>query len=263
MTLTIQQIIDGILNEIPHSVREHTVDTVKCGDPTQPVTGIATTFLASHSVLERTAQLGANLLITHEPTFYNHLDNVDWLVEDPVYRAKIEFIDHHNLVIWRFHDNWHIHKPDGLLQGITEKLNWESYVDPQNPSIFHIPQITLSDLTMKIKEKLSIKTLRIVGNLEMECQKIGVLVGAWGGTNQISFMRNTKPDVLICGEISEWETSEYVRDAVDQGRKQALIITGHANSEEPGMEFLVGWLHQRFPDITVHHIPVGDPFVFI
>jgi hypothetical protein len=66
------------------------------------------------------------------------------LVEDPVYRTKIEFIDHHNLVIWRFHDNWHIHKPDGLLQGITEKLNWESYVDPQNPSIIHIPQTTLS-----------------------------------------------------------------------------------------------------------------------
>jgi putative NIF3 family GTP cyclohydrolase 1 type 2 len=263
MTPTIQQIIDEILNAIPDSVKEDTVDMVKCGDPNQHVTGIATTFLASQSVLERARQLGVNFIITHEPTFYNHLDNVDWLAEDPVYQTKYEFIKRSKLVIWRFHDNWHIHQPDGLLQGIVEKLNWGSYKDPQNPAIFHIPSTKLEDLVLIIKDKLGIKTLRIVGNLEMECQKIGVLVGAWGGSNQIPFMRKTNLDILICGEIAEWETSEYVRDAVNQGRKQALIITGHANSEEPGMEYLVSWLEQRFPGLPVHHIPVGDPFVFV
>lgn len=263
MTTTINQIIDEILNSIPNSIRKDTVDTVKCGDPGQPVTGIATTFLASYSVLERAVQCGANFIITHEPTFYNHLDKVDWLEEDPVYQAKLEFINQHNLVIWRFHDNWHIHQPDGLLHGITMKLGWEDYADPENPAIFNLPTSTLRETALLIKEKLGIKTVRVVGDLDMECKKIGILVGAWGGSNQIPFIRRTHPDALVCGEIAEWETSEYVRDAVAQGKKTALIITGHANSEEPGMEYLVSWLNQHFPGVPARHVPLGDPFLFI
>ena len=70
-------------------------------------------------------------------------------------------------------------------------------------------------------------------------------------------------DVLVCGEIDEWETSEYVRDAVAQGKDLALIVLGHANSEEPGMKWLVESLGSRFPDVTITHVPVGDAFHFI
>jgi hypothetical protein len=53
-----------------------------------------------------------------------------------------------------------------------------------------------------------------------------------------------------------------VRDAIDQGQKKALIILGHANSEEPGMKWLVNWLQPRLPDVRVTHLPAGDPFRF-
>jgi len=52
-----------------------TVDTLKAGDPNTVVTGIATTFMDTYSVLEQAAATGKNLIITHEPTFYNHLDD--------------------------------------------------------------------------------------------------------------------------------------------------------------------------------------------
>jgi len=70
-------------------------------------------------------------------------------------------------------------------------------------------------------------------------------------------------DVLIVGETPEWETVEYARDAMIQGRSQALIVTGHANSEEPGMHWLVDWLRPKFPNIAIQHVPVGDPFMFL
>ena len=69
--------------------------------------------------------------------------------------------------------------------------------------------------------------------------------------------------MLIVGEIDEWETSEYTRDALTQGRKRGLIITGHANSEEPGMKWVVDWLQPKFPGVTITHVPVGDPFIFV
>ena len=259
---SIQSIIDTILAQIPEPLTKDTVDTLKAGDPSQPVSGIVTTFLASQAVLESALKLGANLVITHEPTFYNHLDETDWLTDDPVFQEKRAFIEQHNLVVWRFHDNLHRHRPDPTTAGISQALGWQAYLD-EGQGFFKIPETSLLKLAQVVKERLGIKMLRLVGDPEMVCQSAGILVGAWGGRNHINFWRQTGVDVLIVGEIDEWETSEYTRDAVIQGRKRGLIITGHANSEEPGMEWLVDWLRPLFPEIPVHHVPVGDPFQFV
>jgi hypothetical protein len=85
-------------------------------------------------------------------------------------------------------------------------------------------------------------------------------VGASGGHWQMRYLREAQPDVLVCGEIHEWETSEYVRDAQRQGRQVALLVIGHAPSEEAGMAWLVEWLRPRFPDLAITHVPAGSPF---
>ncbi len=69
-----------------------------------------------------------------------------------------------------------------------------------------------------------------------------------------------KPDVLICGEVNEWETPEYVRDAIDLGNNIGLVVTGHAPSEEAGMEYVVEWLQKLFTEQKVTFIASGDPF---
>jgi len=92
---TIQDVIDLILEAVGVEPIERTVDTIKSGDPAQPVTGVATTFLATTDVIERAASAGANLIITHEPTFYNHFDQVDWLEDDAVYLNKRRLLEEH------------------------------------------------------------------------------------------------------------------------------------------------------------------------
>jgi putative NIF3 family GTP cyclohydrolase 1 type 2 len=260
---TIQDVIDTILAAIPGSFTTDTVDTVKAGDPAQPVTGIITTFLASQAVLKKAVELGANFVITHEPTFYNHLDNVDWLADDPIYQAKRKYIDGHHLTIWRFHDNLHTNRPDPTLAGISQALGWDGYVDPGNPALFHLPPVSLRELIPTVKTRLGVHTLQVIGNPEIICQKAGILVGAWGGTNQMLMWKKEDLDLLIVGETPEWETVEYARDAMIQGCNKALIVTGHANSEEPGMRWLVDWLRPKFAGISIHHVPVGDPFQFV
>jgi len=259
---SIQSVIDTILSRIPDPLVIDTVDTIKAGDPSQHITGIVTTFLASQAVLEKAVRLGVNLIITHEPTFYNHLDETDWLSDDPIFQEKREYIERHNLVIWRFHDNLHRHQPDPTIVGISKALGWDDYIEEQQV-IFKIPVVSLSELAQMIKNRLGIERLRMVGDPEMVCQRVGILVGAWGGRNHMNFWRKSGVDVLIVGEIDEWETNEYTRDAVIQGRNRGLIITGHANSEEPGMEWLVDWLRPIFPDVPIHHVPVGDPFIYV
>jgi putative NIF3 family GTP cyclohydrolase 1 type 2 len=263
MGTTVQDVINTILEAVPGALVEDTVDTIKSGDPSWKVTGIVTTFLASHEVIQRAIALGANLIITHEPTYYNHRDEVDWLADDPVYEAKRRLIDENRIAIWRFHDYWHRHRPDGILTGAVKELGYEGYVDPETPTVYHIPPTSLQDLAAWFKEKLGICTVRVVGDLEMTCRCVGLLLGAMGGRRQMEYLKLEDVDVLVCGEIAEWETSEYVRDAVAQGKNKALMVLGHANSEEPGMKWLVEWLRPRLPGISITHLPVGDPFHFL
>ncbi len=260
--LTIQQIMDTIIAAIPGGRKQETVDTVKTGDPTQPVTGIVTTFLATQEVIERTVALGANLIITHEPTFYNHLDEVDWLAGDEVYAAKRRLIDEHGIVIWRFHDYWHTHEPDGIMIGVLKQLGWEGYAAAEVP-YEEIPPVTLADLAALLKDKLGVVAIKAIGDPALLCRRVGMMVGAAGGRWQIRYLRETQVDVLVCGEIAEWETSEYVRDALRQGQRVALLVVGHAPSEEPGMAYLVDWLRPRFPGVPITHVPAGSPFRYL
>ena len=90
----------------------------------------------------------------------------------------------------------------------------------------------------------------------MTCKRIGVLVGYRGGGEQvIPLFENEGFDLVIYGEGPEWETPEYVRDAVRQGKKKGLLVLGHAESEMPGMRFLARELQDKFPGIPVHFLP--------
>lgn len=261
MAPTIQQVIDTILATVPGAPFKNTVDTVKGGDPSQPVTGIVTTFLASCEVLQKAVDLGANLVITHEPTFYNHLDNTDWLAQNAVYLAKRALIDDHRLVVWRFHDTWHRHHPDGIMTGVLRALGWEAYACADMPYCATIPAMPLRDFVQYVKSRLGVHTARVMGPPDMPCRHIGLLFGSPGGLWQIGALSGDI-DVLVTGEINEWETCEYVRDALSQGRRKGLVIIGHALSEEPGMAYLVEWLAALVPGVPVTHVPLGDPFRF-
>ena len=258
--MTIQQVIDLIIGKCVAKPLQQTVDTFKTGDPSQSVRGIVTTFLATCEVIEKTVQLGANLIITHEPTFYSHLDQTDWLKNDPVYVSKRRLIDEHDIVIWRFHDYWHMHKPDGIMTGVLKELGWESYADPGRNNLCTVPAMPLRNLVALLKEKLGAKSVQVVGDVEMQCRRVAFLVGAAGGRMQMLSLASPDVDVVVVGEINEWETSEYARDAVRQKKNKALIILGHANSEEPGMKYLAEWLRPMFPAIGITFVPAGDPF---
>ena len=260
---TMQEIIDLIIKAVPGGLKSETVDTIKAGAASSKCSGIVTTFMATAEVIQKTADLGANFIITHEPTYYNHLDEEDWLADDPVYKFKKNLIESNGITIWRFHDYWHTVRPDGILHGFVKMVQWEDYEDKKRENIYVIAPTTVADLALFFKEKLQLKRPFIVGNPEMQCSEIALLLGAWGGRNQIGMLSKEKFDVMVVGEVAEWETSEYIRDATFAGMNRSLIILGHAVSEEPGMNYLVEWLQPKIPDLPIHHVAAQDPFILV
>jgi putative NIF3 family GTP cyclohydrolase 1 type 2 len=260
---TVKQIMDLFIKEVPGGVLTNTVDTLKAGSPDTKVTGIVTTMFATIAVIRKAIDMNANFIIAHEPTFYNHTDDTSWLKNDEVYRYKADLLEKHNIAVWRNHDYIHHLIPDGVTTGVLAQLEWQKYADKAIPNIITLHATTLKGLIGHVKTKLNIEKVRYIGNPSQSCSRVLLMPGAAGGQRQIEAIGKVKPDVVICGEIQEWETAEYVRDALAKGDNLSLILLGHIASEEPGSEFMLNWLKEKVPGVKSTHVPCGNSLSFM
>lgn len=261
---TVQQVIDIILKEVPNARRENTVDKIRSGSPEQEVTGIVTTMFPSIEVIEKTKKARANMIIAHETPFYNNPDETEWLKDDDAYKYKVDLLNKYKIAIWRFHDNWHAHRPDGIAMGNLIKLGWEKYYNPQTPRLLTLPQpMTIKSIAELAKKRLGISRVRVVGDLKQPCKTIYLAFGYMDPKAQIPVIQSAKPDLILSGETREWETVERVRDGLAMGQKTSLLVLSHSVSEEAGMEYLVKWLQPKIPGVKITNIPSNNPFTFV
>jgi putative NIF3 family GTP cyclohydrolase 1 type 2 len=259
-SLTAQEIIAKMKADLSVTFPANTVDTIKAGDPATPVTGIVTTFTPTMAVLRKAVAEHKNLIVTHEPSFYNHPDEATLFTQDPVYLEKIAYIKEHHLVLFRLHDGWHLRQPDGIVEGWVKKVGWERYKNPGTEDFFTLPPTTLAGLAQELQKKFGARIMRVVGDPALRVTKVAYWPGAAGEASQVKALERDDVEVLVAGEIPEWETVEYVRDAMLQGRHKALILLGHDTSEEIGMETCAEWLKKLLPEMPVKYIPAGEPY---
>lgn len=258
---TARDVIAAIQEHVGIPWQKETVDTFKAGNPDTPVTGIAVTMMATMDVLQRAAEKGENLVITHEPTFYNHLDVPDGMDQsDPVWKEKRDFIEKHGIVVWRFHDHWHRMNPDGVLQGMVNALGWKKFQQEKNPHLFVMPELTLEEVAAEVARKLASPVVRVVGDPGTKVTRVGFSPGSAGFARETHALEMDEVEVLLVGETREWETVEYAADAVSEGRKKALIVIGHVPSEQAGMEECARWLRTFVKDVPIAFVPAKQPF---
>jgi putative NIF3 family GTP cyclohydrolase 1 type 2 len=260
--LTAQDVLARIKQHIGVPWTEDTVDTFKDGDPSTPVTGIAVTMMATFDVVRRAAAQGANLVITHEPTFYDHFDKLDVLEgeKDAVTAAKRALIREHHMVVLRMHDHWHRRRPEPTVQSLSRALGWERYWRPEAEILFRIPETTVAELGATIRQRLRAPTLRVVGSPGLRVTNVVMVPGAAPFPMHRQALRLDGAQVLVIGEAREWETVEYVADAITAGQNKALIIIGHIPSEQVGMEEFARWLGTFVNEVPISFVPAADPF---
>ncbi|WP_241243073.1 Nif3-like dinuclear metal center hexameric protein [Paenibacillus whitsoniae] len=243
--------VDGVVYEPGSEAGSADADAASAA-----VTGVAVVFLATQALLEQATALGVNLVISHEGLFYCHReDGATWLPDDPVVRRKRELLRRTGITVVRCHDRPHRCQPDTITAGLVEALGWAPQVVTHEPAaaVVAIEPMTLAQVARHVKAKLGIPYVRIAGNPELVCRRIGIAAGYRGGAGvAVPLIQAHGLDLVIAGEGPEWETPEYVRDAARQGRPLAYLALGHAESEEPGMRALAAQLRERFPGVPVH-----------
>jgi putative NIF3 family GTP cyclohydrolase 1 type 2 len=237
-----------------------TNDIIKEGNPETRVTGIVTTMFATMEVLRAAVKKGGNLIITHEPLYYNHFDYKEPFKKDEVFLQKQKFIKENNLVVWRFHDYIHCLEPDGVLAGMVEQLKWQEYVVNTAMNQFQFEDKTLADILKHLKDVFPDNAFYVIGDPKMSVKNVELAPGSPGAERHFSILRKSDVDLLIAGEVPQWETYEYVRDAQLLGMKKAIVFLGHVNSEEAGMKYAADWMKGFLKEIPIHFIESKAPY---
>lgn len=225
--------------------------------------------------MRRAVAAGHNLLIVREHPFFSHMEKGyysiphELIARDPVCVAKQEFITKNNLVIWRFYDNWQARKVDGQLRGLARALGWEQYhqpdgkpgVEPYHPgdAFFRLPETTLKSVALKIRARLKLNGLRLIGAPQTKARKAGLSHGLIL-VPELRRLLQAQVDLVVIGEPIEWEASPYFQDIVASGQKKGMIILGHAASADPGSGEVARWLKTFVTEVPINWIPAGEPF---
>ncbi len=238
-----------------------TVDNFKYGDREREVSLVVTCLTATPEVIEKASVLGADLIITHEPTFYSHVDEIR---HSRVTDMKIAAVEKAGIPICRYHDHMHFAAEDMISLGFLETVGWKGVFDGDKVFTLDEPMTPL-EIVKDIETKCGLKHCRIIGCRDGEVKKIGMFLGHRGGECWDDF-KNGESDLQLAigGEWCEWADGEPIRDACQFGLQLTAVIAGHAGSEKDGMKYLAKLINERFSErgISAEYIDCGELYTY-
>jgi putative NIF3 family GTP cyclohydrolase 1 type 2/RimJ/RimL family protein N-acetyltransferase len=224
-----------------------TCDGFKHGDPEAEVTGIAVTWQALQSTLEEVHARGHNLVITHEPTFYSHMDDDDTMRATPPARLKAEFLDRTGMVVYRCHDLWDIYPEVGVVDswsaflGLGEPIARERYYN-----LHSVPETPAWELVGRIARCVAPLGQQAVLFVGSQWQMVHRLAVGTGAITNVRRMVEMGADIVLATDdgTTLWRDGAWM---VDLGIP--LMLVNHTTAEIPGIRNLAAHLAQRFPGV--------------
>lgn len=201
---------------------ENTVDTFKAGDPEKEIKKVATCFIATPEVIKAAHAWGADLLITHEPTYYDHSDHYGNIPNDPIMQKKKALIESTGMAMFRYHDHTHNRTPDGIIEGMMKVLPWKDWEWDGHFAVTLKTPMTAAQVADDLEKYWNVKHVRRTGDLNTPMTKLSMMIGAYGDENHYKTLMETQYEIAIVGETCEWRFGEYIRDAAQLDRKSVV-----------------------------------------
>ena len=234
-------------------------DSCKCGNPDIEINKVAVTMFPTVNVIKEAKEWGADLLIVHEPLYFNYKEGEP----DYIVKEKMKLVEESGLTIYRYHDHPHYTIPDVIAAGEFKYLGLKGEIETTDVFDlvrFHLDKpVTALELSEIIKEKLGVKYVRIAGTLNKPSTVISGMFGSPGNNVGIE-LKNEKSEIIIVGETSEWAYAEYARDADQLGYNKTLMVIGHVGSERDGMRYTADIIKEKHPELMVKYIECEEVY---
>lgn len=243
-----------LLSNSPWVNPDNTVDVVKIGDPTRPVKKAGVCWYPSIETIKAAHEAGCDLLICHEPTFWEHAAPELTLRNEPPGAVKREFLEQTGMVILRAHDTWDQWPEEGIRDAWAKFLGFDkrTFASKENnyTAVYEIEPQSLKDFARTIAEKvkpLGEDSVQVIGDPKEMVSHPAIGVGCCVPDKECV---DAGADVLImCFDgASYWSSRERMHEM-----GAAVITLEHGTTEMPGIESLCKHLAARFPQIEFQY----------
>lgn len=238
-----------------------TCDVLKAGDENKEVHKIAITMMATVDVLRAVIAWGADMLVTHEPIFYNHWDTE---TKGSVAIEKRKLVEDSGLAVYRYHDYMHFRDTDRITYGVLTEMGITGTLEhtPYAASYILFPDEPISalDFARRGEERIGVPHIRIAGDRHHPAKRIAACFGTPSGV--FDLLRDESIDMVVTGEACEWALAEYARDAAALGHKKALVVMGHIGSEKAGMRYLAKTVAAESSDLEIKYFECGEVYTY-
>jgi putative NIF3 family GTP cyclohydrolase 1 type 2 len=248
-------ILEHLLSNSPWVDREKTVDRVLWGDGDREITNAAVSWFPDIATIRKAVETGCELLVTHEPLFWDHLGvNRHWIDREPGL-TKQRVLDESGLVVVRAHDSWDNWPGIGIRDswaaglGLTEKVADGS--SGNYHAVYAIEPQPLRAFARHVAERirpLGEDSVQVIGDPDRVVSRPALGVGCIVPDVE---MIEAGADVLIgCYDgASYWAVRER------QWELGAAVLTvEHGTSEMWGLENLCRHLAGQFPEVAFTYL---------
>ena len=240
---------------------KRTVDKVLIGNPYKEIHRVLVTWISSFQAVRTAVKQHFDMVITHEPTFWIHENELGTMDTEGIGLIKKKYIEENGLVILRCHDVWDRMPEIGIpwawarflgLGDTPAAIGGDGYQHR-----YDIKPVELDTLAKVITEKTAVigePYVQVIGDGDRLVSRVGIGTGC--GCD-IDIFRQIGCDVsIVCDDgTSYW--SDICR-ATDDG--YPIIRVNHGTSEEPGMVTLVEYINTNLPGVKAQHYPHGACF---
>ncbi len=253
--VTARQINQHLLKGCEWIGLDKTVDSFRSGDPDRPVSRVAVGWMATIYDLRRAVELGCELFVTHEPTFWEHWPPEGKYRDTPEGRPKAELLEKSGIAVLRCHDAWDkwpgIGIRDSWARGLD--LSKEAGVSQDGWSVmYEIEPTPLKAFARQVLEKvkpIGQDSVQAMGDPEMIVRRPCIGVGCY--TPDLDLI-DQGADCLIGNFDGNWYYWEKRERFVERG--VGLLTVEHGCTEHWGMQNLAGYIRSTWPELTVHYL---------
>ncbi len=236
-----------------------TVDRVIVGDENAEFSRCVVSWMPSMAALEEMVRRDVRLMICHEPTFWNHHDQIPG--DDPAIAQKVAFIRAHGLTIIRNHDCWDRWPESGIPWAWGQHLGLG-----KRPAVvgadgyqhrYDIAPRPLAQFAQEVATAcaaLGEPAVQVTGRADQMVSRIGVGTGC--GCDIPTFIAMGCDVSVVCDDGScYWRDIQRAREI-----GHPVVRVNHGTSEEPGMVTLTKYLNTQLDGMTAELIPHGSIF---
>jgi putative NIF3 family GTP cyclohydrolase 1 type 2 len=246
----------------PNLSRETTVDQIIHG-PDQEIAKVAVCWMPFSETIVEAHRRGANVIVAHEPTFYDHreIDNKTGENYKEAARTKKQLLDETGITILRCHDVWDAVPgkgvPDcwGAFLGLSDLVASTTYL-----RVYQIPPTQAHQLVKNFALKTKAKgqsTWGFYGDPDRVITKVGTGTGCCSNPHEL-FALGAELAVSVDDIVRAWIDGEW---AIDTGHPVAVV--NHGVAESIAMDSLADELRSVLPGVEVTVIDQGCSYLEI